>query len=189
MENHKEEFEKVKGVFKSETQEIGSRINENDLLDFLEEIFEGKVENNTEYKYKEWEQEAKQRYENFQPPGYEDKKDKENQFTFINGIRLCKAYGDFFLWKEMHIKEKDPVIKEVILVTNDQKEDWVYEAKGKKIGARVELVEEMMRLSSASFRIYSTNSFLYHTLSKENYESIEVEASGKPVTSITGVLN
>lgn len=67
------------------------------------------------------------------------------QNTFINGKRLCKAYGNFFLWKEMMLKSKDSKIKETVFITNDQREDWDYEAKGKKIGARIELVEEIVR--------------------------------------------
>ncbi|GAG18373.1 unnamed protein product, partial [marine sediment metagenome] len=93
---------------------------------------------------------GKQRYEQKIPPGYGDKK-KE-------GIR---KYGDLILWFQIIDKAKE-TNKSIILITDDRKEDWWMRLKGKTIGPRAELVDEMLSKGGVSFYLYQTDPFMGH---------------------------
>lgn len=59
---------------------------------------------------------AESRYENREPPGFEDKKKDGDS-----------KYGDYLMWRQTldHIKESwNPVHRALIIVTNDVKQDW-----------------------------------------------------------------
>ncbi len=89
-----------------------------------------------------------QRYKQEIPPGYEDKK-KE-------GI---EKYGDLILWFQIIDKAKE-TNKPIILVTDDRKEDWWTRLKGKTIGPKSELVDEMLSKAGVSFYLYQTDPFM-----------------------------
>ena len=91
---------------------------------------------------------GKQRYEQEIPPGYGDKK-KEG----------TKKYGDLILWFQIIDKAKE-TNKPIILVTDDRKEDWWMRLKGKTIGPRAELVDEMLSEAGVSFYLYQTDPFM-----------------------------
>jgi len=82
------------------------------------------------------------------PPGYKDgKKDSAH------------AIGDYFIWAQLLTETKDRS-QYALLVSNDQKEDWIREEQGRKLGPRLELIEEMQRDASASFHMITVRSFL-----------------------------
>lgn len=91
---------------------------------------------------------GKQRYEQKIPPGYEDK-NKEG----------AKKYGDLILWFQIIDKAKE-TNKPIILVTDDRKEDWWMRFKGKTIGPRPELVNEIFSETGVSFYLYQTDPFM-----------------------------
>lgn len=172
------EFKKLNQTIDESLKKIHESYDfkENDTqLPFIEDIFEGKVADNQGYDYSEWESEGLERFDIERPPGYKDYKEKKNEYYFIKGQRVSAAYGDFFLWKEILLKANDEKIKEVIFITKDVKEDWFFETKGKKIGARVELIDEMLRESSANFRMYTSSAFLSKTSAEKDYKLIEEE--------------
>lgn len=70
------------------------------------------------------------RYEAKQPPGYKDGHKPEPD-----------RYGDLILWFQLLDKAAADDTA-VIFVGDDQKEDWWREFKGRKIGPRIELVDE-----------------------------------------------
>lgn len=188
IEENNVEFKKINEVIESSLKTISENFNSSDAedqLSFIEDIFSGKIANNDTYAYNDWEKEAKERYEIKRPPGYEDLKQKKEEYYFIKGERVCAAYGDYFLWKELLLKAKEDKIKEVVFVTKDIKEDWFYETKGMKIGARVELIEEMLKESDAKFRIYTSSSFLFKTSDEADYKMIEQEVVKSEKTSFS----
>lgn len=88
------------------------------------------------------------RYESKLPPGYADKSKPEPD-----------RYGDLVLWRQLldYIgAEKRPVL----FVTDDGKEDWWRQAKGKTYGPRVELVDEFYEVSGERVHFYAPERFL-----------------------------
>ena len=91
---------------------------------------------------------GKQRYKQGIPPGYEDS-NKEGK----------DKYGDLIFWFQIIDKAKE-TNKPIILVTDDRKEDWWRMFKGKTIGPRPELVDEMLSKAGVSFYLYQTDPFM-----------------------------
>jgi len=106
-----------------------------------------------------------ERYESEVPPGYKDK-GKKGAYT-VGNRQLIRKYGDLVLWKEIISKAKLDDIRNVVLVTGDVKEDWWLEKRGKKLGPRRELLNEIFRDAECvqNFYMYDTASFLKHAKS------------------------
>lgn len=99
-------------------------------------------------------------------PGWADaNKDKNpSEAHFFNaGIKYPRKFGDLIIWRQLlaHVKKSEN--KTVLLITADQKDDWWWREKGKTIGPRPDLIDEMRRLASANlFWMYSDEQFLEH---------------------------
>jgi len=91
--------------------------------------------------------EGKKRYDNKIPPGYMDASKEGND-----------KYGDYFLWLQILDKAKSEK-KDVVFVTDDDKEDWWQRIKGMTIGARPELRKEFSEKTDQKFIIYNSASF------------------------------
>lgn len=122
---------------------------------------------------------GKGRYERQQPPGYLDKEKSktDNKFHFYNGLVLEREYGDLIIWHQIIKEAKDRELKYLIFITDDEKEDWWWIHKGKIIGPRPELIEEICSQSSISaFYMYNSSRFLAYAQeflgAKINQESI-----------------
>jgi hypothetical protein len=104
--------------------------------------------------------EGDERYKLSIPPGYMDVK-KEGQHLFKDQ-QFVRKYGDLYLWKEIIKFSKEEKHKYVILVTGDVKEDWWEEKRGRKLGPRKELLNEIYHSCEdlERFHIYNTSSFL-----------------------------
>lgn len=102
--------------------------------------------------------EGERRYNFEYPPGYKDQ--KETKYMHKNIIYQNK-FGDLVIWKQILEYCHKEKYKNVIFVTNDEKEDWVYKVSGQKYGARPELIREIMDYSEVNlFEIYNLNRFL-----------------------------
>ncbi|MDE9456758.1 hypothetical protein KKJ00_02700 [Xenorhabdus bovienii] len=103
--------------------------------------------------------EAEYRFKYKIPPGYEDKKNKENEFKIYGDLVIHSKYSDFLIWKEIieHAKKEK---KMVILVTDERKEDWCRIENGFILGPRPELVTELMQKSSVKFKLVSSSDFI-----------------------------
>lgn len=91
---------------------------------------------------------AQERIDKKQPPGYLD---------FQKPIP--DRYGDVLIWFELlkHAKSnKSPIV----LVTDDDKEDWWLITGGQKLGPRPELREEMKKTAGVEFHILNPARFL-----------------------------
>ncbi len=124
-------------------------------------LFDGKVgepfpKEKLETLYKEGEK----RYNEEIPPGYKDK--AKEGFYMHNDRKLLKKYGDLILWEEIIEKCQQEKTEYLLLVTGDVKQDWWREKRGKKLGPRYELLNEIYhRVESMKFfHIYDTSNFM-----------------------------
>ncbi len=86
------------------------------------------------------------------PPGYRDKNPKREGF---------KKYGDGVLWFQL-IDYAKAQKKPIILTTDDQKDDWWRIEKGKTLGPRSELIEEVRFKAGVAFYLYNASQFLIY---------------------------
>lgn len=126
---------------------VDGAVRDDKILAELESILDGKVGPPLE-DLKLEEAEGARRIAEKIPPGYADhKKDPE------------QAIGDYLVWRQLLI-EAARRAKPVLLVTNEQKPDWVREVLGRKVGPRPELVAEMLNVAGVPFRMATVKSFL-----------------------------
>lgn len=86
------------------------------------------------------------------PPGYKD----FNNPKKTTELRKC---GDAIIWFQLLDYAKTIKVP-LVFVTDDAKEDWWLEHKGKTIGPRPELIKEMRVTSDAAFYLYSSSQFI-----------------------------
>lgn len=126
-------------------------LTEDDILDKISVLFEGKVgaaysadQMSTAFK------DGEARYAQKTPPGYMDeKKFKEPK----NDFEKRSNFGDWILWRQL-MDFANASKKPVILVTNDTKEDWWLEKSGKTLGPRPELIAEFFAETGQHILIY-----------------------------------
>lgn len=117
----------------------------------LTELFEGRVGSR-------WrpdrlgaiKKEGEDRYARKIPPGYKDAKKDAGEFD---------KYGDLIIWKDLIEKSKAEK-RPVIFISDDAKEDWWWIYRGRKLGARPELLEEFHEATGQDFHIYEFTQFL-----------------------------
>lgn len=147
--------------------------NDDDKMNHLADLFEGKVgESFTQEQIHEICEEGKVRYEKNVPPGFKDKTKIGSKI--YNALEFESKYGDLILWKQIIQKAKLEKKRIIVFVTDDHKEDWWYEIKGKKIGARAELKNELKRESGSDLILMNTNTFLKETSSDKLREDLVV---------------
>ncbi len=161
-----ESLKKLKEMFDFINQELEQnkaihtdRITSDEIQERLAVIFDGKI--GRPYEIKELEQifkEGEYRYTQLIPPGYKDATKSINK----GNLQLeCQKYGDLIVWKQVIDYAKDQQ-KDIIFVTDDQKEDWWSEFKGKTISARPELIKEFKDSTSRTILMYKSDSFILH---------------------------
>ena len=94
------------------------------------------------------EAEGMKRVKDQRPPGYADAKKEGSQ-----------AAGDYVLWRQL-LDEAATRKLPVLLVTNDQKEDWYRKLHGITIGPRTELIAEMLDEAGMPFHAQTLERFL-----------------------------
>ncbi|MFC4419481.1 PIN-like domain-containing protein [Cupriavidus pampae] len=139
-------------------------VNDTDpIKDLVFDIFGGKIgETFDQKKLEEICKEGDARYKDKIPPGFKD--EKKSGFYSFDGARYVRKFGDIILWKEIINKAQSENLKYVVLVTGDVKEDWWAEERGKRLGPRRELLDEIYRdaPSLEAFHMYDTSSFLQY---------------------------
>ncbi|MBR5907044.1 MAG: DUF4935 domain-containing protein [Bacteroidales bacterium] len=152
--------EDIKAFQKREEKKIQKwkkDFEENDKEKILKEIlslYKGKVGDDYEDdRLNALFSEGAKRYKESIPPGFADRKEKEKR-----GSR--HLYGDLIWWMQVIDYAKDKKCN-LVIVTDDEKEDWWYMVSGKTIGPRVELVREFNRKTNGqSFLMYKTHQFM-----------------------------
>lgn len=140
-------------ALKSELKQLSDEVHVNSpdkLLDHITDLFDGRVgDAPSADRLAELDVEAKQRFDNFVPPGYEDRKTKA----------LGEEYGDFYLWRQTMDYAKEHG-KSIIIATEDNKVDWWQKINGDEIvGPRPELVQEFRSETGQEIIFYSGRDF------------------------------
>jgi len=146
-------------------------ISKDIYLDRLYRIFEGTV--GEPFDAEELESRKKQaiaRLDNSMPPGFKDYNGKMPEKD--------RKLGDTLIWLQIleYAKTKK---KNIILVTDDQKEDWwLKDTHQKIIGPLPQLRQEMIDYAQVEFYMYNSEAFIKHAGDhfKMNDESIERSA-------------
>lgn len=125
-------------------------------------------------------EEGRVRYANHIPPGYKDSGTK-------SGIR---QFGDLIIWKEIIRKARESE-KDIILISNDQKSDWVItdESKNDSLAEKPnsneignpcrELLAEFEEETGRNMWIYSTSSFITKLENIYKPSTPQLELQGK----------
>lgn len=122
------------------------------------------------------------------PPGFKDadkdRNPKEATFMFDH-IKYQRKFGDLILWRQLLLHVKDAGIKNVVLITEDRKDDWWWREQGKTIGPHPELVREIRRDGNVDlFWMYSSVQFVEHANQYYSKQvSVESVAEIENVTS------
>ncbi len=152
--------EDIKNFRTSEEKKIRKwqkEFEENDkeaILNKILSLYEGKVGDDYEpAKLDELYKEGERRFKESIPPGYLDWKDK-----IKDGTR--RACGDLIWWNQaIDYAKKNK--RDLIIVTDDKKDDWWYKVSGKTISPRVELIREFdQETNGQSFLMYKTHQFM-----------------------------
>jgi len=139
----------VERKIKQEKKDHPKWLEKDEVLEKLNQIFEGNIGNNyEEQKLNEIKKEGKERYENKIPPGFKDDKKPED-----------KKYGDLILWYQIIDKAKKSK-KPIVLISGDIKEDWWLEKDGKRLMPLPQLKKEISDKAGVDFHIYTADRFL-----------------------------
>lgn len=142
-------------------------VNEHDAIkQFVLNIFGGCVDAGlSKRELEDIYKEGEKRYEKEIPPGFKDIKKKGSYFH--QDREYIQRYGDLVFWKEIIKKAQEGKYKYIVLVTGDVKEDWWIEKRGKKLGPRKELLNEIYGASPELevFHMYDTSAFLQYAKS------------------------
>lgn len=169
-------FQELSEELKAGKAKHASRINVDDILDDVSDIFDGKVgPSKSEDELKKIATEAENRFKNKIPPGYEDASKAKDCTALHDKLR---AYGDYIIWDEI-IKHAKSTDVDIIFITDDVKVDWWQKEKGNIIGPRVELVKEFSDKTGKLFHMYTVERFLEYVstfvnagISKESVKEI-----------------
>ena len=117
----------------------------------LTELLEGRTGDSwPDYRVDILKKEGEQRFAREVPPGYKDVKKDANELD---------KYGDLMIWMDM-MDQANAMQRPVVLISDDFKEDWWWIDRGRKLGARPELIEEFRAHSGQEFHIYEFRQFL-----------------------------
>lgn len=120
--------------------------------------------------------EGEVRYKKYKPPGYCDI-DKDS-----DDVTKRKKYGDLIAWYQILDFAADMKCP-IVLVTNENKEDWWWVDKKKnKHGPRKELVKEMYARAGVIFHMFDPDDFLVFA-----NDHLKLRVSKKVMTNIRGV--
>jgi len=130
------------------------RINQDDILNKIENLFSERVGNGFEKdKLEEIYKEGEIRFLDKIPPGYKDNGKKDESSKNV------RKFGDLVVWKQIIEKSKE-ITQGVILITDDRKEDWWVRFKGKTLNPRPELKKEFQTETNQPFHMYQSDRFL-----------------------------
>lgn len=159
LESDDEEYIEIQNQFKNwlkseKTKNVAVEKPDSDpIMEKLLSLYEGKVGNAfSKEDLEEEEKKGKERYSKNIPPGYKDSNKQKAD-------NLNNVYGDYILWRQILNYAKSEK-KDIILITNDQKEDWWYIEQGKTLGPRIELRKEFFDETGQRFHMYTMSNFI-----------------------------
>jgi hypothetical protein len=120
-------------------------------VDRVTDLFHGKIgEKWKAEQLNTLKKEGEERYAKKIPPGYKDSKKDASELD---------KFGDLIIWKDMIGKAKSDN-RPIVFISDDSKEDWWWIHRGRKLGARPELIEEFRTNANQDFHIYEFTQFL-----------------------------
>lgn len=121
------------------------------------------------------------------PPGYKDANPKDDSKFRENGIEYYKKHGDLILWLQILAHAKEKKLQALILVTEEQKEDWWLREEGHVLAPRPELVKDAYNAGIEHFWMYSSEQFLKfaNTYLEANVPPIAIEQVKEATTAAT----
>ncbi|PFE34182.1 hypothetical protein CN270_10795 [Priestia megaterium] len=150
--------------------DIKEYIDNDPILDKFEKIFEMTVLDEVDYDEQQLKEDLDKRKKQNIPPGYKDK----------------GHMGDLKIWKEI-LSLAD---NNVIFITRDNKNDWVYKnTLGKVIGARRELVEEFYKVNKKTFKMLAPVDFVENYSKTKGQNIIEEVKEDMEKTSTKFIRN
>lgn len=176
---------------KKDLAEIKKAINSDDryIEQFLKMVNGNIGDPYDQAKIDEIEEEGRKRFENKMPPGYMD--DKKDEKRYFRGVFYKKKFGDLIIWNQIiDYVESKKNIKNVVFITNDNKEDWIYKTNGKRVGPRIELISEMIFKGEAKLIIMNINQFMSQVTQKKQKlidDSNKIDRNSKRVWSINRI--
>jgi len=137
-------------------------LTDDPILDTATSLLDGKVgEPYLPERLEEIYKEGEKRYTSKLPPGYSDAEGSKKKEGNVK-------YGDLVLWYQT-IDKAGETRRSIILVTNETTEDWWWICKGRTIGPRPELIDEMMSKGHVPFYMYNSDRFM--TFAREYLET------------------
>ncbi|WP_210501178.1 PIN-like domain-containing protein, partial [Pantoea ananatis] len=115
---------------------------------------------------------GKSRYKYKIGPGFEDAKDKKNDFYSYGGINYDGEYGDYYVWRQILDYVMENNIPNVVYVTNDAKSDFFFKIDGKVRGPNESLITEIKSKGVNEFILQSIDTFLHHA---NNYLNADID--------------
>lgn len=156
--------EKIKDYLKTMKDKEDDYFSNDSTMSTILDLFEGKTGRAfSDAEYKNACDEAKERYKYEIPPGYEDLKDKSDDYK-----NPSNAYGDYVFWKQvMNYASDISSVKSVIIITDDGKDDWWHKRNNKVIGPWPEMIQEFFNETGKKVWLYKSDSFLKYASSRE----------------------
>lgn len=154
----------------SRRNKIDFIFNHDELRDVIDELTSGCIGEEPSQKFiNEVNKDGAVRYKYMTGPGYADAKEKQNERFSFNGIYYDAQYGDLYIWQQIIAKAKKTKSKNIVYVTNDEKEDFVYKINGRKRGPSESLVTEIKKETDVNvFLLHQIDSFLHHAVKSRN---------------------
>ncbi|EOC1518676.1 PIN-like domain-containing protein [Cronobacter turicensis] len=132
----------------------------------------------------EIDKEGEIRYANKIPPGFSDS--VKSDTTHFCSVRFQNKFGDLYLWKEIINKAKTENIKNVIFITDDNKEDWWFKHSGKTHGPLESLKTEICTISNIdNFKLMNQLTFLKEAQSYLN----DIKVSDESLQDVKELTN
>ena len=146
-------FDAVKAELDKSKSSHTSLIASDKVLESIEKLIGGRVGDPYDKKtMDDLAKEGEKRYELSIPPGYKDSSKKSDGDPY-------RKFGDLIIWKQLLDKSKSDT-KDIILVMDDNKEDWWLKFQGKTIGPQPDLIEEFSEETGQKFHMYLADRFI-----------------------------
>lgn len=147
IKENKKSIDEILKEYRKNLKELKSGITKWNWSDPVSSMYQRNFSEDLIIETKESEEdlikEYEERIDNEIPPGNKDKAKSNN------------AIGDFIIWKSI-LDLGARVKKDVIFISNDEKNDWLLKGNKKSISTKFELVDEFYRISSGNHFITMT---------------------------------
>ncbi|MGC5193514.1 PIN-like domain-containing protein [Streptomyces albidoflavus] len=127
---------------------LGKVLNDDPVLKDLARLLDGRVGDPlSDEEYATAQGEADRRKGEKIPPGYKD------------GAKKSNSAGDYIWWEQTLIKAAEDRVP-ILIVSNDEKEDWITKRADFSLGPRAELTREMWQRAGVPLRLVNFPRFL-----------------------------